>query len=84
VPTQVCDSVTLPSAIEPRPLEMDEIERRLQASSYHALRLIHCRLKNGTVTLDGRVPSFYLKQVAQTLASDAGTGLLIENRLEVA
>jgi hypothetical protein len=79
VPTELCDST-----IEARSLDINAIERRLRASSYLALRLIRCRLKNGTVMLDGRVPSFYLKQVAQKLASDAGAGLPIDNRLEVA
>jgi hypothetical protein len=84
VPLQACDPVSLPAATESRRLDITEIERRLQASSYFALRLVRCRLKNGTVTLDGRVPSYYLKQIAQTLVSDAGVGLPIENRLEVA
>jgi BON domain len=41
--------------------------RRLQASSYLALRTIECDDQCGVMILRGRVPTFFLKQIAQEL-----------------
>ena len=44
-----------------------EARLRLQRSGYPELRLIRCAFHEGVLTLRGRVTSFYLKQIAQTL-----------------
>jgi osmotically-inducible protein OsmY len=56
----------------------------LQTSNYACLRRVSCEACQGVITLSGRVPSFYLKHLAQTivlgLVSDSGA---IDNQLEV-
>ncbi len=57
---------------------------RLAACPYHALRAVYCEFRQGILTLRGRLPSFYYKQMAQ----EAVNGLLgvsqIVNQIEVA
>jgi osmotically-inducible protein OsmY len=56
---------------------------RLENSAYLELRRVHCDLREGVVTLAGRVSSHYLRQVAQaTVLGLEGIGA-IDNRLEV-
>ena len=57
---------------------------RLQRSLYPELRHVSCEFHEGLLTLRGRVPSYYLKQVAQTAVYRIeGVGEL-NNRLQVA
>jgi hypothetical protein len=56
---------------------------RLKRSPYRELRGIDCDFHEGVLSLRGRVPSFYLKQVAQTLITDVDRVVEINNRLEV-
>ena len=48
--------------------------RRAQAilgkSPYLPLRTLQCNYEEGTLTLRGEVPTFYLKQLAQSLVSE--------------
>jgi osmotically-inducible protein OsmY len=57
---------------------------RLRKSDYHELHLISCAFHEGVLTLRGRVSTFYLKQVAQTLIASLEGVERINNRLEVA
>jgi len=58
----------------------------LQSSGYQVLGVLHCEVRDGRITLTGVVPSFFLKQVAQTvvLQLDPGNGVgnLVEVRAE--
>jgi osmotically-inducible protein OsmY len=38
---------------------------RLEASAYTALKAVKCRFHEGTLVLDGRVPTYFHKQLAQ-------------------
>lgn len=58
-------------------------ERRLEDSGYRVLRQVRCRFEAGTLTLSGRVPSFYMKQVAQTLVMTLHNVQCVDNRLDV-
>ena len=58
-----------------------EAQLRLQSSGYRELQSVSCEYSLGVLTLSGRIPSFYLKQVAQTLIQDLVDE--IRNRLEV-
>ena len=58
------------------------IEDQLHQSTYLALRGIHCESHEGMVILRGHLPTFYLKQIAQTVAGHV-PGVLIVNRIEV-
>jgi osmotically-inducible protein OsmY len=44
-----------------------DIQDRFNRSPYLPLRYIECRLDDGVLVLRGRVPTFYLKQLAQTI-----------------
>lgn len=63
---------------------LHEIRARLAATGYVALRHVSCFHRDGVVTLEGDVPSFYLKQVAQTAIRDLKAVKQIVNRLRVA
>ena len=47
-----------------------EAERRLESSSHLFRRTLHCDFEEGTLYVSGSVPSFYLKQTAQSLLGD--------------
>ncbi len=59
-------------------------EHRLQASPYHPVRLLKCRFCDGVLTITGRVPSFYLKQLAQNTVASLQEVERVDNRVEVA
>ena len=46
----------------------ERVERSLRATGYGPLREVQVRVDARTVLLAGRVPSYYLKQVAQATA----------------
>jgi len=52
-------------------------------SGYAILRTVRCDFHEGVLTLRGHVPSYYLKQIAQTLVGQLDHVELVENRLEV-
>lgn len=56
---------------------------RLAGSGYPPLRRVCCEMASGVLTISGTVPSYYLKQVAQTLAGTVDGVTRIENRLDV-
>jgi hypothetical protein len=47
------------------------LEQDLRSSPYWSLRQLVCHVEGDRVTLRGTVPTYYLKQVAQTLALKA-------------
>lgn len=56
---------------------------QLAATGYAALQNVHCEAQEDLLILSGTVPSYYLKQVAQTVAGNMEGINRIENRLEV-
>ena len=50
-----------------RQVVQTQAQSQLRKSGYHELRFVLCEFHEGVLTLRGRVPSFYLKQVAQEL-----------------
>lgn len=58
-------------------------ERRLRESAYHDLRFVSCHFRDGVVTLSGRVPTYYLKQVAQTVVGKLEQVDKVVNNLDV-
>jgi osmotically-inducible protein OsmY len=58
-------------------------ESRLRTSSYPELRSVRCDFHEGVLTLRGRVPRFYTKQLAQTLAAGVPGVEVVVNRIEV-
>lgn len=62
----------------------DAAESRLRGSSYSAVRHVKCEFHEGTLTLHGSVPSYYLKQIAQTLVCGTAGVAQVRNWLHVA
>ena len=46
-----------------------EVARSIRELSCHQIRDVECVCQKGVVTLRGTLPTFYLKQVAQSIAS---------------
>lgn len=61
----------------------DVARERLSGTSYQFLRFVDCCFQNGVLTLRGRVPSFYLKQMAQSLLANIEGVDRIDNRVDV-
>jgi osmotically-inducible protein OsmY len=58
-------------------------EAALRASPYVPLHHVVCHWQDGVLTIQGRVPSFYLKQLAQTMAGSVDGIDSVDNRLDV-
>jgi osmotically-inducible protein OsmY len=61
----------------------DIAQRRLGSAMHTALRGISCSVENGLATLRGRVPTFYCKQLAQSLLVGIAGIERIDNQIEV-
>ena len=56
----------------------------LRGSTYICVRSVACRVRDGVLTLQGRVPSYFHKQVAQTILLQRLDGpVAIDNQLRV-
>ncbi len=83
VATQATNSVTAVRWEREKALEADA-NAVLGESSYHAVRRVSCEVRDGMLVLRGRVPSFYMKQIAQTVVRHLLDGnFVIDNQLEV-
>jgi osmotically-inducible protein OsmY len=60
-----------------------EVLDRLHASGYLLLRQVKCDVSGGVVTLSGRVPSYHLKSVAQSVLMKIKAVRHVRNLLEV-
>ena len=58
-------------------------EERLRHSEYFELRNISCDFQEEVLTIRGRVPSYHLKQLAQSLLCEIAGILKLNNQLEV-
>ena len=58
-------------------------ECRLRNSLYAAVRTLSCDFHAGVLTLRGRLPTYYLKQIAQTVIGELDGVLEIANGVEV-
>ena len=61
----------------------EEAGTRLRCSAYRDIRGVTCEFHEGVLTLRGRVPSYYMKQIAQSLVLGMEGVEEINNRLEV-
>jgi osmotically-inducible protein OsmY len=61
----------------------EQLEQQFRATPYRELVRVVCRFQRGTVTLDGEVSSYYLKQIAQTLAKHVHGVTRVVNRVGV-
>ncbi len=70
-------------AMQSRKIIEANVQARLRQSPYPSLRRISCRLVGSGLILRGRVPSYYLKQVAQSVAVSVAGVPAVRNELEV-
>jgi len=61
-----------------------EAERRLRRSGDLGLRDVSCEAHAGIVRLRGRLPSYYLKQMAQAIVADIDGVRRVVNLIEIA
>lgn len=65
-------------------VDVEEVARiRLQLSAYRALRRVTCVFMDGTLYLQGRVPTYHYKQLAQVTVLGVDGVHRIVNDLEV-
>lgn len=69
----------LPSA----PRIAAEAERCLHKSSYPSHRGLRCAFRDGVLTLEGRVPSYYSRQMACALVANLEGVESVVDRMEV-
>ena len=62
----------------------DELQHALAASGYSPLRHVGVDHNNGRVVLRGRVPTYFLKQLAQSIAASFPGVQVVDNNIEVA
>ncbi len=73
------DDACQPRADDPASL----VAARLRRSGYPRLRGVKCEFQDGVTVLSGTVPTFHLKQLAQSLASHTPGVHQVDNRLSV-
>ncbi|MCA9184258.1 MAG: BON domain-containing protein [Planctomycetales bacterium] len=59
------------------------LRTRFHECPYTALRALDCTVTDGVAKLRGKVPSFYMKQIAQVLAGRVDGIVGVENQIEV-
>ena len=69
-------------AARPSPLG-ERARRRLTQSAYHAVRQVNVEERQGVLTLSGRLPNYYLKQMAQAAVANMEGVRKIINRIDV-
>jgi hypothetical protein len=60
-----------------------QVRAALQSAGYRTLAGLDCRVVDGAIVLSGRVPSYYLKQVAQAVVLRLATAWRIDNCVSV-
>jgi hypothetical protein len=61
-----------------------EIAKRIyQASQYPMLKKLHCEFADGALIISGHLPSFHLKQLAQTMIRNVDGVTQIVNAVHV-
>jgi hypothetical protein len=71
------------SATDTTPLVEEHARELLQGQPYRALRHVSCEYRDGTLILRGRLPSYFLKQMAQAAVARVPGVERILNHIEV-
>jgi hypothetical protein len=79
---QALDSIAVPPAADPPSLGQ-RVEASLRGSGYLSLRGVVCDTRGDIIRLRGCLPTYYLKQLAQTIAAEVEGVRLIINRIIV-
>jgi osmotically-inducible protein OsmY len=75
--------VEVPAPVVRIPDVVERAESELRRNSYVALKNVACEFRDGVLTLNGCLPTYYLKQVAQEAVARLDGIAKIENRIEV-
>lgn len=77
--------VSTRTALEHRPHSdvLEHAQRRFAGNGYLRSRSIRCSFRQGVLTLSGRVPTYYIKQLAQELLRAIDGVECIANELKV-
>jgi hypothetical protein len=78
-----------PQAVIESPLPSDatvqsQAQQMLESSNYLALRRLRCECHDGRLVISGRVPTYYLKQLAQSIVRQVAHLRRIDNQVDVA
>ena len=66
------------------PIAVETVARtRLSTTGHRSLGSVRCRYRDGTLTLQGKVPSYYHKQLAQEAIRKVSNVELIVNEINV-
>jgi hypothetical protein len=71
------------AAIDEKEALLAEVRNRFQRSPYWELHDVICDFREGVLTLRGRVPSYFFKQVAQSIVFSLERIDEIDNRLMI-
>ncbi|HWG45213.1 MAG TPA: BON domain-containing protein [Gemmataceae bacterium] len=76
-----------PIAAPPKNMRPEKIAELAEANLHHepylVLRNVKCEYREGVLTLDGCLPSYHLKQVAQTAVASVPGVEHIDNQIKV-
>jgi osmotically-inducible protein OsmY len=61
----------------------EEADRVLSESAYPDLRRLQCDCHDGIISIRGRLPSYFLKQMAQTIVSRISGVRRVSNQINV-
>jgi hypothetical protein len=61
----------------------DRAAELLARHPYRALQIVDCQFQEGALILNGKVPSFHLKQLAQAAIAELFTLTRVDNRIVV-
>ena len=81
--TTVSTGINATRVVEQWQQTVAEAQAALLCSPYLPLRLLRCDYHEGVLAIRGRVPTFYLKQLAQTVVSRMRGVEQVSNRVEV-
>jgi osmotically-inducible protein OsmY len=74
----------IPHTVDRRPQELQAIANAaLRRSGYAALAFVTCDVQEGEIVLEGCVPTYHLKQLAQAFVRRAAGDARLDNRLAV-
>ena len=82
--TVAANSIPQAPALNARDELAARVESHLRATSYAQLRDVSCETELGVLTLRGRVSTFYMKQIAQTLVREVPGVSQVVNLIQVA
>lgn len=71
-----------PLSFDPERL-VEAMQREFRDSPYASVRSLVCRFHDGRLVMQGRVGSYFLKQVAQTTALRIAGAVPLDNQVEV-